>query len=675
MTNVTTPGNQSILAEFPYLDQTSHTLINSTSLLAQTINVPYQTFRSFVSSIAQRYASVHAHVEQPQVNENFTTSPDFFWMSVTYFLSGYAASCLFVAVILNRLMAMSSLRSTNQQLKLAPWAKITFHMIALLSLGYALIQIGAQFRFYGEEQPAGSYMSVCYGIVCLSHCIETFITTTANLKPLEESDYSLFELSSAFYQLSKSNATVDSYGYTCIICLLGRFIIHFVEIFNIRHYRIIFSTLLNVPFSVYMIYLQFTSNLSGIGSFQVFRVFKNGPKILSTSIVILSYLCYKLSCLVRMGNFGSRSGATSRVEELQFYSFWQNWTTYLNLSGEEDFYSVALKFAVFLCNPKQARTNGIHREFEDVTTPTSLHKSYLISGYLNKVDAVPAQELDFRRDLRSTSVWRLRISWYVTMVKYLIGWFKYFWKGNKGRNILEEPERNFNDFVTENNYVKFLHVKDEKDTDKFLLPEEDYTEDYVPLETEIEDVDDELEEYDEDEYDDNFNDVDNDFYSDTEGPIHGADQDRRITNSQLAMAQELFNPEQIQELIRSPNEMSWYLSTWAILNYENVTNERMLTRRRFARNNELGILREVMSERSPKIHEIHEHHLHDQDSDDEAVDLACVVCKTNTRNIILWPCKCFALCENCRMSLGLRGFNTCICCRREVSGYSKLNIV
>ncbi|CDO96183.1 unnamed protein product [Kluyveromyces dobzhanskii CBS 2104] len=670
MVNITAAGNQSILAEFPYLDQNSHVIINSTSLAAQLINVPYQTFRSLVSSFVERYEAVHAPVEQLPPNESTNPTPDYFWTSVTYFLSGYAASCLFVAVVLNRLVAMSSLRSTNQQLKLAPWAKLTFHMIALVSLGYTIVQTGAQFGLYGVQQPASSYLSTCYGILCLSHCIETFITTTANLKPLEESDYSLFELSSAFYQLSKFNASVELYGYTCIACLLGRFLIHFVEILNIRHYRIVFSTILNVPFSLYMIYLQYTSNVSSLGSFHSFHMFKNGPKILSISIVILSYVCYKLSCLVRMGNFGARSGGTSRVEELQFHSFWKNWPTYLNLSGEEDFYAVALKFAVFLCNPKQAKSNGIHREFEDVTTPRSLHKSYFVSGYMNKVDTVPVQELDFKRDLRSTSVWKLRISWYMTMVKYLYLWIRYFLKGKNNRDTKDETERNFNDFVTENNYVKFLHVKDEKDTDKFLLPEEDYTDDYVPVDSEPEDNYDEL--YDDENESDDYD--DGEYELTAESKHQQIDHELYEKNRQLAIAQELFNPEQIEELIRSPNEMSWYLSTWAILNFENVANERMLTRRRFAKHNELGILREVLAEQSPKIQEIYDHPP-SHDSDEEAVDLACVVCKTSTRNIILWPCKCLALCESCRMSLGLRGFNTCICCRRDVSGYSKLNIV
>ena len=52
----------------------------------------------------------------------------------------------------------------------------------------------------------------------------------------------------------------------------------------------------------------------------------------------------------------------------------------------------------------------------------------------------------------------------------------------------------------------------------------------------------------------------------------------------------------------------------------------------------------------------------------------CVICHENTRQIILWPCKCLAICDSCRVSLLVREFATCVCCRRPVEGYSKVYI-
>ncbi|GAA5847210.1 hypothetical protein JCM3766R1_001836 [Sporobolomyces carnicolor] len=71
----------------------------------------------------------------------------------------------------------------------------------------------------------------------------------------------------------------------------------------------------------------------------------------------------------------------------------------------------------------------------------------------------------------------------------------------------------------------------------------------------------------------------------------------------------------------------------------------------------------------------------------------CVVCTVEPRTVILWPCRCLALCESCRDALALRttasapgsgdsvgnpgagtGGNLCPTCRAPVAGYSKIFI-
>lgn len=50
----------------------------------------------------------------------------------------------------------------------------------------------------------------------------------------------------------------------------------------------------------------------------------------------------------------------------------------------------------------------------------------------------------------------------------------------------------------------------------------------------------------------------------------------------------------------------------------------------------------------------------------------CVVCQSSPRTILAWPCRCLSLCEECRVSLAMNNFATCICCRQEVVGFSRL---
>jgi hypothetical protein len=57
-----------------------------------------------------------------------------------------------------------------------------------------------------------------------------------------------------------------------------------------------------------------------------------------------------------------------------------------------------------------------------------------------------------------------------------------------------------------------------------------------------------------------------------------------------------------------------------------------------------------------------------RDEYDEARRRACVICTVDQRSIILWPCRCLALCEDCRANLASRASaskHSCPCCRQQ----------
>ncbi|KAK5634106.1 hypothetical protein RRF57_009820 [Xylaria bambusicola] len=59
---------------------------------------------------------------------------------------------------------------------------------------------------------------------------------------------------------------------------------------------------------------------------------------------------------------------------------------------------------------------------------------------------------------------------------------------------------------------------------------------------------------------------------------------------------------------------------------------------------------------------------------DDAAGPLCVVCHTSSRTIILWPCRCLSLCDECRVSLAMNNFDKCVCCRREVISFSRIYV-
>jgi hypothetical protein len=52
----------------------------------------------------------------------------------------------------------------------------------------------------------------------------------------------------------------------------------------------------------------------------------------------------------------------------------------------------------------------------------------------------------------------------------------------------------------------------------------------------------------------------------------------------------------------------------------------------------------------------------------------CVVCQGAPRTIIAWPCRCLCLCEECRVSLAMNNFGSCVTCRRDVGGFVRLYV-
>jgi len=52
----------------------------------------------------------------------------------------------------------------------------------------------------------------------------------------------------------------------------------------------------------------------------------------------------------------------------------------------------------------------------------------------------------------------------------------------------------------------------------------------------------------------------------------------------------------------------------------------------------------------------------------------CVVCHSAPRTILVWPCRCLSLCEDCRISLAMNNFGNCVCCRRDVVAFSRLYV-
>ncbi|CEP61031.1 putative ubiquitin-protein ligase ASI1 LALA0_S02e05182g [Lachancea lanzarotensis] len=637
------PGfNSSIIQQFPYLNTSQNVLIVSNRLWASTINYPYQIVRSFYNAILSQYETqVVANVASDGLNFGAST----FVETAGYFFSNYAVGCFVTALVLNRIVSMSSLRSPAAVVQLPLWSRVLFHGTAIAALVYNL---GTTIRPSAHQEPS-SYFAVTYAIICLSHCIETFITTTSNAKPMEEFDYSIFELSMHFYSLARSGAARRDYVPDCLMALLGRLIIHIVEILRKRQYRLIGSSIINI---CHLGYLGWTIFHEGTPSLPLLVKYRHIPKTMALACIVVSLACYGLGCLVRLNPFGN-SGDTSA---LRFHSFVKNWYSTLNCTGEEEFTSTLINFAVLICNSAQTDQAGLHRELSQLTHQNEVNRSFLISGYTNNHQAgMKDSEMAWAT---VQPVWRRKWDAMWRLENALKNRIKTLLVAPVDQKSIPHQSRaqgkNLNDYLSDTNYPQFFArapdvnatSKNVRSTgSKYMLPEDDWSADYVDEDSLSDRSDEDLDLLDEGE--------------------------EQTQSAELQLGSEL--TDLLLPTVAAPNDAGdqdpqWLISMWTLLQYETHCDRR-LTRSQYARLNESRVLQEVVAERSLNAQK------RDDTNNSTERDLSCVVCKTNVRNIVLWPCKCFAICEECRVSLGARGFNTCICCRAPVNGYSRINSV
>jgi hypothetical protein len=52
----------------------------------------------------------------------------------------------------------------------------------------------------------------------------------------------------------------------------------------------------------------------------------------------------------------------------------------------------------------------------------------------------------------------------------------------------------------------------------------------------------------------------------------------------------------------------------------------------------------------------------------------CVVCQLSPRTVLVWPCGCLSLCDDCRVGLASKNYTACVCCRTSVVAYSRLYV-
>ncbi|AJS62421.1 AAR_G0041810.mRNA.1.CDS.1 [Saccharomyces cerevisiae] len=619
--NSSTSSENVFINSFSYLNQTSQAVISGNSTFANVINFPYRLGLSFIGAVNLQYEqTVKSEEIPPTLRSVFDT--------IGFFFSPYAIFCFVIAIVLNRFVVFYAVLNNGSRRTLPLWLSNVFHIsavvvLAMVSLGP--LTLGKDFKILGDPAFAQEkfLLNIFYAFA-YSYCVETIFTIMRNSSPLEGTDYSLFELSIQFYTMTNNNTKLlDSPDYIidCSMAILSRILIHLVEIFRLRNYRLLFSTIMNL---CHICYLGIRVKQGGWKSLPFSVKFRHFPKLFSVSIICLSLLIFKLSCLIRWDPFGK---SRNSCELLQFYPLSRNWKKYLNYTGEEDFSAMATKFALLLCSGTELMEKGIRREFPAINIPDNVNEKFFISGYLNELSKPYKENTSISFPKKNSSILKQRfflmfpksIIW---IMKKLVGQVFFGFRDNKDEDIPDNDPSKMLKITKTNSLNNSAGHKEDIELELLNTSDDEYSEDYEP--SEVESLGDSDEE--------------------------NLEEDSLIFNETRDALLDLFSSEDNEV----HTDYNWIMSTSRILQ-QKLLSDKTLTR--------ASILDTELSEVDENF------------GTESDFDLSCAVCKVNERNTVLWPCRCFAICEDCRISLGLRGFSTCVCCRSKVHGYCKVHPV
>ncbi|KAG0668439.1 hypothetical protein C6P45_004664 [Maudiozyma exigua] len=653
-----------------------------------------------------------------------------FYYCMGYILSPFAMICFMTNLILNRVVVMTSVRKKNgnskNQIKLPLWSRLIFHGGMIVLLYFALVQILCELGisnifvtiFANNSTSDNFFMIRLLSILALSHMVETFMTTTSNTKSLSDFDYSLFEIALQFYLYivsikfrSSLSTNIQDKIHQQIMCdslvaVTNNIVIHSLELFHLQNFRLIISFLTNI---IHFIYTK-NNILVILGTDRLYVTylrlfFKLIPSLILTISIIFNALEFVLfKCL-----------KWDTIKSVQFfdkiYSFYQ-------INSNQEFLKFIMELSKVLLQSNDNENNQNHTKHleelsitEDSYMISENHAGIFVSGYMNRLSTNPEDKQNIEilsgKNVNDSIVLNvpycfIKLRWsadifiqlllsLIVQSKGLIVSLLIFLRLKKRADIVENPRDNktatkyphkhqdwrvrkikdLNRLVTSHNYTKFLtryalkndsnqHIE-QFELHKFLLPEVDMSPDF-----ELPDD----------------NDMDHNKFLKSQDKMAFIPTNMKEIKEELSQLFSDFN----SRMMESTENLNWYNSMYSILKYELENDKECLTRSQYGALNNETILNEVVLERWTANEDAREHNHEEHlpgmeafddlnDSADEELDLVCVVCLQEVRNIVFWPCKCLAICDECRTALGSRGFKACVACNFEVEGYTKLNIV
>lgn len=617
------------------------------------------------------------------------------WIKGFFILNKFWLIWFIYYFVHNIIKILAGVRSTIQNRKISKFWIIFIHLLPIIIILYWLHQL-----FFTTNDSTNTLTGLFISIL-FSNLIELFYTVTTNMSYFNNDNINIvLEIIPIFYSLHYYNSCTSKlmpFGLDLFYVLFNRLSIHFLEVFDRRNWHLAIDLSINI----FIFFIFFYDNDCFASQLTKIRLF---PKIASVLYCIVSQLLYFFHL--------SNNDKGNDIWSL----FINQYQSYKDKSFQEFVMSLATSHATNgSINPCSCDIYG-NRVCDVVDTG-----SYMISGYLNQYKVSPLWKKynpdentneNGNRNTDLSSHYSLENA-YLSLI-ILVQWtlfnivqrLKQFRlrlllsdltslilsickknsdnkRNTKSISNKREPKngnkktKDLNKLVTAKNYSKFfLRTKNDNSNDNrssnpqdslFLLPDFDSSEDYSPDNT-------------------YSNTNKNDELYDTESWALSQEVDSEET---LTLHDELWqlllsfkdnsNPQYCYK--NTNEELLWQISMWSLLRHQLIENKR-LTRSMYAKESSKELISEITSEQRIQLDDIilndfEEIGVINETGETDEIDdpLVCPICCLNPRNVILWPCQCLTVCDECRLKLGHRAIKNCISCDKHVQGYTRVNFV
>jgi len=543
---------------------------------------------------------------------------------------------------------------------------------------------------------------------CLSSFMETFVSAIQGRKPYTESGITIFEHSLAFQEFSTNGSLffgsskfherpTEQVLVATLFLICNHLNIHIGGLLNNNKYRLIPSTVFGLGFLSYFVSSFFNRKIFG---FPLILIITFIPQLVIFQIIALSGAIFILAIIAN----------GFRLQDLNYASFLKSETTdneveysvqNLNIHLNDDFYTALLNLVMISIISAGKSSYITELSIVNMDNQTWVERSMWlairgdinpgiaddsnenlmryfkqnnISGYANIINS-PSQRLisDAKNEenekyaFESSSIFIRRFNYMknllVDISQLLVGLMYKLSMKLISRAFGTEVQ--VTDFETEEEFEKrkqkvpkFLRkYMRRKGSDKQLIARS-YQRSTI-----------DLNEYTDEQIEDKYiellagqdileNDDSNDYQD-----VYESEIESEIETEEVTPINDLITGSSFMEMV-SATPGNKYLQV-------HMSNNTRVTRSQYQK---IILQENENADVSNKLIQLLlERQMHTTKKSGE-VNTDCVICQVNTREIITWPCKCFAICEPCRLSLVAKGMEGCVCCRRDVQGVSKVFI-